>query len=99
MGSLYWQLNDVWDGASWSTIQHDGSWKAAHYQLKRLYAQNLLIPETLNDTFNLFLQTDNTAGLKGKLRIDILDFKGRSLGSYWRETEAGYLVAKHVFQM
>ncbi|MFM7824028.1 MAG: glycoside hydrolase family 2 protein, partial [Bacteroidota bacterium] len=42
MGTLYWQLNDVWNGASWSTIEEDGTWKAAHYALKRLYAPSLL---------------------------------------------------------
>jgi beta-mannosidase len=99
MGSLYWQLNDVWDGASWSTIEHNGKWKAAHYRLKSLYAQNILIAETINDTTTVYLQSDNTDGVSGKLRIDILDLKGRSLGSYWLEAATGYLVATQVFQM
>lgn len=99
MGSLYWQLNDVWDGASWSTIEHKGKWKAAHYRLKALYAKNILIVETINDATTVYLQSDNTDGQSGKLKIDILDFKGRSLGSYWSEAETRYLVASRVFQM
>lgn len=27
MGVLYWQLTDTWQGPSWSTIEHDGTWK------------------------------------------------------------------------
>ena len=37
-GILVWQLNDIWPGASWSTVQYDGSWKPAHYHLRRLFA-------------------------------------------------------------
>jgi hypothetical protein len=37
MGSLYWQLNDVWPVASWATIDYLQNKKAAHYKIKDLY--------------------------------------------------------------
>lgn len=37
-GILVWQLNDIWPGPSWSTLEYDGSWKPAHYHLKRIFA-------------------------------------------------------------
>ncbi|MBL0340173.1 MAG: glycoside hydrolase family 2 protein [Bacteroidetes bacterium] len=99
MGSLYWQLNDVWDGASWSTLEHSGKWKAAHYHLKRLYARDILISETINDTTRVFIQSDNIEGIAGTLFVDVLDFKGRSIGNYQKEVYSGYLVSALAFEM
>ena len=39
-GTLYWQLNDCWPVASWSSIDYYGNWKALHYRAKELYADN-----------------------------------------------------------
>ncbi len=37
MGTLYWQLNDCWPVASWSSIDYYGNWKALHYRAQALF--------------------------------------------------------------
>lgn len=38
MGTVVWQLNDIWPVASWSGIDYFGRWKALHYAERRMFA-------------------------------------------------------------
>jgi len=50
MGTLYWQLNDTWPVASWSSLDYGGGWKALHYMARRFYApvQFMAVPRETN---------------------------------------------------
>ena len=32
MGALYWQLNDIWPGASWTSLDHGGTYMNMSYK-------------------------------------------------------------------
>src|SRR5690606_1418611 len=36
-GTLYWQINDLWPVASWSSLDYGGQWKLMHYMARRFY--------------------------------------------------------------
>jgi len=38
MGTLFWQLNDVWPVASWSSVEYGGKWKQLQHHARRFYA-------------------------------------------------------------
>ena len=38
MGTLYWQLNDTWPVASWSSLEYGGGWKLLHYAARDFYS-------------------------------------------------------------
>lgn len=38
MGAVYWQFNDCWPVASWSSVDYCGRLKALHYYAKRFFA-------------------------------------------------------------
>ena len=41
-GAIYWQLNDCWPVASWSSIEFTGRWKALHHFARRFFAPALV---------------------------------------------------------
>ena len=38
MGAVYWQFNDCWPVASWSSVDYEGRLKALHYYARRFFA-------------------------------------------------------------
>jgi beta-mannosidase len=49
MGALYWQLNDCWPVASWSSVEFGGHWKALQYEAKRFFAPALISVHVAGD--------------------------------------------------
>jgi beta-mannosidase len=78
MGTLYWQLNDCWPAISWSGIDFEGNWKALHYSLNRLYANQLLVVDEQSDSWNMYLINEDPQLESGRIRIRLLDFAGNS---------------------
>ncbi len=63
MGTLYWQLNDTWPVASWSSLDHGGGWKAMHYMARRFFAPLgvFAIPEKNGNSMRIVAVNDGAA--------------------------------------
>lgn len=44
LGSLYWQLEDIWQAPTWAGIEYDGRWKFLHYIAKDIYQPIIIAP-------------------------------------------------------
>ena len=75
MGSLYWQLNDCWPGASWSSIDYYGKWKALHYKVKESYAPVILSYEFVDSNLQISVVSDLTTPFQGDLLVTLSEFK------------------------
>jgi beta-mannosidase len=79
MGSLYWQLNDCWPVASWSSIDYYGRWKALQYYARRFYSPLLVSPHAEGDRVNFYVVSDRAEPTPARLSVTLLDFDGRVL--------------------
>ncbi|PCK87823.1 beta-mannosidase [Rhizobium sophoriradicis] len=78
MGTIYWQLNDTWPVASWSSLDYGGRWKAMHYLVKRFFQPVAIaaIPSEDGKTINFSLVNDTLADVSVDLSISLLTMKG-----------------------
>jgi len=79
MGSLFWQIDDCWPVASWSSIDYTGRWKALQYYARRFYNDILLSPHEENGNLNFYIVSDRLPAIGARLSISLLSFEGRVL--------------------
>jgi len=83
MGSLYWQINDVWPVASWSSTDYYQKWKALQYYVKKGFEPVLVSPFTVGDTLKVDVINDRLTEINATLKLKMVDFDGKVL---WEKT-------------
>ena len=84
MGSLYWQINDCWPVASWSSTDYYQRWKALQYFAKKGFEPVLVSPYTEKDSLKVDIINDKLNEIKAQLVVKVLDFEGREI---WKEAK------------
>jgi beta-mannosidase len=90
MGSLFWQLNDCWPVASWSSIDYTGRWKALQYYTRRFYSEILVSPQEENGNIKIYVVSDRLQPAAAQINLSLLDFAGNKL---WSQRQDIQLVA------
>ena len=59
MGTIFWQFNDNWPVASWSSVEYGGKWKLLQYEAKRFYSPVIAVMlKTKDGAFELYAVSD-----------------------------------------
>jgi beta-mannosidase len=96
MGSIYWQLNDCWQVASWSSLDYFGRWKALQYYARRFYNDLLVSPHEENGGVAVYVVSDRTAPAKAELRVRVMTVDGATLSDKSQSIQVAPL-ASHVY--
>jgi beta-mannosidase len=80
-GTLYWQLNDCWPVASWSSIDYYGRWKALHYAARRFYAPVMMSVEDMPPRQGIYVTNDQLETWEGEVRWSVETLGGKPLAS------------------
>ena len=96
MGSMYWQLNDVWPGASWSSVDYFGRWKALQFHAKRFYAPLSVSLLRNNGVTQAHILSDLTTAQSLTWRLRVLDLTGKVLNQSEGEAQVAPLTSPLV---
>jgi beta-mannosidase len=95
-GTLYWQLNDTWPVASWSSLDYFGRWKALHYAARRFFAPVMLSLEDNGTTIGLHVTSDLQAPWEGTIGWSLETLDGESLDTGEETVHAAPLTSTPV---
>jgi len=99
MGSLFWQLDDCWPVASWSSIDYTGRWKALQYYARRFYNDLLVSPREDNGNLGFYIVSDRLQPTAAHLQVSLLDFEGRKLWADQQDISVTALSSKSYLNL
>ncbi|KAG6100455.1 hypothetical protein E4U30_004614 [Claviceps sp. LM220 group G6] len=81
LGSLYWQLEDIWQAPTWAGIEYSGRWKVLHHVVQDIY-QHVIVALLYNKTsgmLDIYAVSDLWESTRGNLSLIWMDWAGEPL--------------------
>eukprot|EP00727_Mastigamoeba_balamuthi_P002336 m51a1_g121 putative beta-mannosidase isoform 1 (1148) ;mRNA; r:403952-409163 len=83
MGAMYWQLNDIWEAPSWSSIEFPGTWKILHNWAKNFFSSFLVSVYNKGDDLFVYVVNDKNASISGSVQGRVIDWESGSVAYTW----------------
>jgi beta-mannosidase len=98
MGTLYWQLNDTWPVASWSSVDYHGRWKALQYMARKFFAPLLVsgVEDKDRKIVDIHVTSDLLENVGAKLSWRICTVAGKTVGKGCKTIRAAKLASRKV---
>ncbi|KAI4864062.1 glycoside hydrolase family 2 protein [Hypoxylon rubiginosum] len=91
LGSLYWQLEDIWQAPTWAGIEYDGRWKVLHNVAKDIY-QSVIVAPQWNETsgiLQVYAVSDLWDEVQGKASLGWVGWDGTIVSLDAADGESG----------
>lgn len=85
MGSLYWQLDDCWPAASWSSMDYYGRWKALQYMVKKAFNPVIVSILKEGDEIKVYAVSDKLKSFNASLQLQLIDLSGKVLSNVQKQ--------------
>lgn len=103
LGSLYWQLEDIWQAPTWAGIEYDGRWKVLHYRAKDAYQRMTVYPffDKGMRSVEVWVMSDLWDEVRGTVNVTWYDWAGHEKkhlgGLYQHPFRVGAINATRVY--
>ena len=99
MGTMYWQINDCWPVASWSSTDYYHKWKASHYAVKKAYEPILLTVKEVENSIEIKGVSDLLNDSEGNLKLTLINFNGTIISSKSQEVNLVQNTSTKIYEI
>ena len=100
LGTLYWQLEDLWVAPTWSSIEANGRPKVSYYAMKDIFEPVIVWPfyDEEDDSLEIWVISDSFELVSADVSLQWMDYHGKALtlGHSESKTDSREIGRAHV---